>query len=655
MSTRTGVFVCHCGSNIAGKLDVNALRDFAATLPGVAVARDYKFMCSEPGQEQIRKDIVEHRLDRVVVAACSPRMHEPTFRRATAAGGLNEFFFQMANIREHVTWVTADKAMATEKAKALVAGAVRRVSLHKPLTRRSVPVNPDIMIIGGGIAGIHAALTAAAAGKKVYLVERSQSIGGHMAQFDKTFPTLDCSACILTPKMVSVSQHPKIELLNYSEVDEITGFVGNFTAKVRVKARGVDYDKCNGCGVCIEKCPKKVPSEFDEGLGKRKAIYVDFPQAVPNKPVIDREHCTYYEKGKCKICEKFCEPGAIAFEQQDEIREIQVGTIIMATGFDLYDVSDVRRLGYGRLDNVLSSLQFERMLNSAGPTGGEIKLKNGEEPKSIAIAHCIGSRDKKHREYCSRVCCMAGLKFAHLIKDRLHDCTVYNFYIDMRCFGKGYEEFYNRVQDEKVQFVRGKVAEITDRPFDDEEAGKLIVVAEDTMLNKVVRLPVDMVVLLTALVPRKNAEIVAQLLKCSRSADGFMLEKHPKLAPVHTSIEGVFIAGACQGPKDIPDVVAQAGAAASESLALIDAGHVELEPDTAYLEEELCSGCKTCIPLCPYEALSFDAEKKIAAINEALCKGCGTCVAACPSGALQQNLFEDKQIYEEIDGVLSHV
>ena len=652
MSTRIGVYVCHCGSNIAGKLDVEKVKDFAAGLEDVVVAKEYKFMCSEPGQELIKKDIKEQKLDRVVVAACSPRMHEPTFRGACASAGLNPYLMDMANIREHCSWVTENYEQATGKAMSVVAGSVGRVRFLEELQEGEVEANPDVRVLGGGIAGIQTALDLADSGHKVYLVEKEQSIGGHMAQFDKTFPTLDCSACILTPKMVSVGQHPNIELLNYSELEAVDGFVGNFVARVRVKARYVDYEKCNGCGACIEKCPKKVLSTFEEGMAKRKAIYVDFPQAVPNKPVIDRENCVYFKKGTCRACEKNCEVGAIDWEQQDEIREIPVGAIVLATGYDLFDAKAINRLGLGKYDDVYTSLEFERMLNAAGPTGGDIVMKNGSTPQSIAIAHCVGSRDKNHHEYCSRICCMAGLKFAHLIKERLPECDVTNFYIDMRCFGKGYEEFYHRILDEKVKFVRGKMVEVSDQLLEEEE-GPLVVQAEDTMLAKNLRMSADMVVLLPALKPRADQDAIAQLMKCSRSSDGFLLEKHPKLGPVETALDGVFIAGTVQGPKDIPDTVAQGSAAAAAAIKLLSSGTVKTEAAVVNHEEEICSGCKVCVGLCPYGAIDFDIEKKVARFNTALCKGCGTCAAACPSGAIRAQHFTSEQILGQVLRVLS--
>ncbi len=648
---KIGVYVCHCGSNIAGVVDVQQVVEFAKTLDSVVIAREYKFMCSDPGQSMIKDDIKNLKLNRVVVASCSPLLHEPTFRRAVQEAGLNPYLFEMANIREHCSWTTEDHEKATEKAKALVSAAVKRVRYHQPLETKEVPVNPATLIVGGGIAGIQAALEIADAGHKVYLVEKEPSIGGHMIQFDKTFPTLDCSACILTPKMTSAGSHPNIELMTYSEVEDVSGFIGNFKVKVRKKARFVDEDKCNGCGICIEKCPWKAPSEFDLGLGERKAIYTPFPQAVPNIPVIDKEHCVYFLRGRCRACEKFCERGAIDFEQQDKVIEIEVGNIIIATGYDPFDPTPIVKYGYKRFPNVYTALEFERLCNAAGPTGGKIVLKDGSEPKSVAIIHCVGSRDENYHRYCSRVCCMYALKYSHLIKEKT-DADVYQMYIDMRCFGKGYEEFYERLSKEGVKFVRGKVAEVTDRALTNEEKGKLIVCEEDTLLGTVIRVPVDMVILCIALEPRFDAKQVAQLFRISQGADGFFIERHPKLDPVATMTDGIFIAGCCQGPKDIPDTVAQASAAATRVLSLISKGKVELEAAIAVIDEEKCSGCRICNMLCPYNAISFIEDKEVSRINEALCKGCGTCVAACPSAAITHKHFTTEEIMAEIEGVL---
>jgi heterodisulfide reductase subunit A len=650
-----GVYVCHCGSNIAGVIDVKELAAYAGGLPGVTVAREYKYMCSDPGQELIKQDIRDLGLGRIVVAACSPCLHEKTFRRATEEGRLNPFYFQMVNLREHDTWVHADREAATEKAKDLVRAAVRRVQLHRALERRQVPIHPDVLVVGGGIAGIHAALTLANAGKKVYLVEREPTIGGHMAQFDKTFPTLDCAACILTPKMTAVKANPNIILWTYAEVTGIEGYVGNFRVKVKRKPRYIVEELCVGCQECVEACvykQAKVPDEFNLGLGKRKPIYLPFPQAVPQLVVIDPETCIEFKSGKCKkTCVEACgDRLAIDFQQQERIEEIEVGTIILATGFQPFDARRIPYYGYGVYPGVYTALEVERLVNAAGPTGGEVLLRDGRKPQTIGIIHCVGSRDEHTHRYCSRVCCMYSLKLAHLLKEKT-DAEVYNFYIDIRAPGKAFEEFYNRVAEEGTHFIRGKVADVYPEP---NGSGRLVLQAEDTLLGLVRRIPVDMVVLATGLEARADAQEVRRLFNITCSTEGFFLERHPKLAPVNTFTDGIFLAGCCQGPKDIPDTVAQAGAAAAEALALVDAQFVELEPNTAYVLEEECSGCKTCVPLCPYSALTFLEDKKKAEINEVLCKGCGVCVAACPSGSIRQNLFEDAQIFEEIEGVLAH-
>lgn len=1112
---KIGVYVCDCGTNIASRVSVPEVVEFAKALPNVRVAREYKFMCSDPGQELIKRDILELGINRVVVASCSPLMHEVTFRRATEDAGKNPYLFHMANIREHASWVTSDNHQATDKAKALVAAAVRRVYFNEPLEKKQVPVNPNVLIVGGGIAGIHAALTLANGGKKVYLVERQPSIGGHMAQFDKTFPTLDCASCILTPKMTQVRAHPNIELLSYSEVEQVDGFVGNFTVRVRSKARMVHEDLCTGCGECEKVCPVELPSEFDQGLGTRKAIYRSFPQSVPNtytisrkgmapcqaacslhqnavgyiqliakrkfkealdvilrdnplpsicgricthpcmtactrcsmdspinvpglkrfvadsfghydlpKPATERKEtvaivgsgpaglmaayqlrlmgyrptifealsvpggmlavgipeyrlpkkvlrdeieniektgvriqlnsavgkeitleelrkkfkalflgigahverklgcegeelpgmiqgieflrnvntgqkrvlgkkvlvigggnsaidaaCSalrcgaddvtvvyrrsraempadpaeieeaekegvkfYYlaaprravgkdkvtalecirmelgepdESGRrrpipiadsaftlkcnnvivtigqspdmaglgeklglntnewgtftvdpvtletnipgifaggdcvtgpdvvvnamyagkkaaisidryinkldmrtgrelegpyqvayeidteglpvmpavampslelskrrcwdevhtgyteemavreaerclacadccdCKLCSDVCEANAIDYLQKDKIQEIDVGTIIVSTGFKTFDARRIPHYCYGKFSNVYTSIEVERLINSAGPTCGEVILRDGTRPESIGIIHCVGSRDEHYNRYCSRVCCMYSLKLAHLLKEH-SGAEIYNFYIDMRTPGKGYEEFYHRLLEEGTHFIRGRVAEVSDWAMEPQEEGKLIIRVEDTLIGIVRRIPVDMVVLAVGLEAQPDADDVRRLFNISCSTEGFFLERHPKLAPVSTFTDGIFLAGACQSPKDIPDTVAQAGAAAAEALALIDLGHVELEPNTAWIEEDVCSGCQTCVGLCPFNAIAYDAEKGASVINEALCKGCGTCVSACPSGAAQQHLFLDEQIYAEIEGVLSY-
>ena len=648
---KIGVYVCHCGHNIASTVDVEEVALQARKFGNVNVSRDYVYMCSSKGQNLIKQDIMQLGINRVVVAACSPRLYEQTFQNVLRESGLNPYLLQIANVREQCAWVHEPGLQATEKANRLVHGAIRRVSHHSPVEEQSVPVFPATLVIGGGIAGIQAALEIANSQHVVYLVEREPSIGGHMAQFDKTFPTLDCSACILTPKMNEVSRNPYIRLMTYSEVMEVSGYVGNFAVKVKRKARYIDEDKCIGCGICQEKCPWSTASEFDAGMGMRKAVYTPFPQAIPNIPVIDRERCVYFLKGKCRVCEKVCEAQAVNFDQEDMYIDLQVGSIIVATGFDVFDPTPIVQYGYGRLPNVFTSLEFERLCSPSGPTGGQLKLVSGRTPASVAIIHCVGSRDKNYNAYCSRVCCMHSLKYSHLFKEKTGG-EVYQLYIDMRCAGKAYEEFYERVQGEHVHFIRGKPTSIAASVTDAEE-DNLILTCEDTLLGNLINISVDMVVLCVALEPRHDAEQLSHILRLGRSHDGFFLERHPKLDPVATMSEGIFVVGCCQGPKDIPDTVAQASAASARALAMISKGKMEMGAITASVDERVCSGCKVCNALCPYGAIFFDETSNVSRVNQVLCKGCNVCGAACPSGAISTRNFSTIQILAEIEGVLA--
>lgn len=1126
--TKIGFYICHCGINISYKVRVEEVAAFARSLRNVVVARDYKFMCSDPGQAMIEKDIREMGLDRVVVASCSPRLHGKTFMGACNRAGLNPYYFQMASVREQVSWVTLDENEATDKAKSLVAAAINRVAYHQKLSARQAEVHPDILVVGGGITGMQAAIDIGNSGHTVYLVERETTIGGHMLQFDKTFPTLDCAACIGTPKMVEVAQNKNIRLLSFSEVKEVSGFIGNYTVKIHRKPRYIKEGVCTGCGECAKVCPVSVPNSWDEGLSDRKAIGRSFPQAIPitfniekkdrapcvmtcpaginvqgyvqliaqgkykeavslimqrlplpgvlgrvcphpceaqcrraeaDKPIairnlkrfaadqvnpdelptpeireraekiaiigsgpaglttayylrlkgfqitifeaqkvlggmlrlgipdyrlplhiLDREiayilrlgintrtdvrfgtdftlkdlekegfsavfwgigahetlklnipgedgtagvtdavaflrnvnlgntvsvgkqavvigggnvaidaarsarrlgaesvtviyrrsetempaykeeirdakeegirfsylcapiriiaengkvkgiECIRNELGapdergrrrpvpikgsefiigcdslipaigqkidmscadalkftkrgavevhphtmqtsvphvfaggdavsgpatvieavaaghravaaiekflnkedlklyaeelsasipqppskgdwreipekiqpqarvvsryrnpeerirsfdeadlnfseeeakkeasrclncgiccECMECVKVCEAKAIDHSMKEEELTVKVGSILLATGYDIMNPTPVRQYGYGRYPNVYTALEFERLSNATGPTGGKILIRDKEgnftqKPQSVAIIHCIGSRDVNYHEYCSRVCCMYALKYTHLIKEKVgHDTEVYDFYIDMRCFGKGYEEFYRRCQEEGTIFIRGKVAELTDQADTPEENGKIIAIAEDTLLGMRLRVPVDMAILCTAVEPRKDAPAVGRIFGVNIGADGFFLEEHPKLGPLSTATDGVFLCGCCQKPMDIPDAVSQASGAAAKALALATLGKVEISPTISRIDPDICIGCQMCIGLCPYGAIEFDERRSVSVVNEAVCKGCGSCSGFCPSGAAGIRHFRKKQLFAEIDGMI---
>ena len=650
---RIGVFICHCGTNIANTIDVKQVAEFASKLPKVVIASEERYVCSEPGQALIRDSIKKHNLNKVVIASCSPRMHELTFRKTLEATGLNSSLLEMVNIREQCSWVHMhEPKKATEKAKALVASAIAKAGLLEPLYPLKFKVTPSTLVVGAGIAGIQASLDLANKGFKVYLVERAPSIGGHMAQLDKTFPTLDCSACILTPKMVDVPRHPNINLLSYSEVKSVDGFIGNFKVVITKKARYINEVKCTSCGVCAEKCPvKNIPSEFNLGLGKRAATYVPFPQAVPPTYTIDKENCLWFTKGVCRVCEKVCPANAVDFSQEEQEIQVDVGTIIIATGYDLFDVKQKPEYGYEMYKDVISSLEFERLLSAAGPTGGKlVRPSNGIEPRKIAFIQCVGSRDVQTNPYCSRICCMASIKHAHQVKEKHPDAEVSVFYIDLRAFGKGYEEFYARVQQEGVNFVRGKAAEVYKEPNGD----NLTLVFEDTLLGEVQEQEFDMVVLAAGLVPRATAEPIQKMLKLSLSPDNFFLEAHPKLRPVETQIAGVYLCGCAQGPKDIPDVVAQASAAASQASIPLAKGEVVAEPTIAHVDQDLCCSCKVCESVCVYDAIEVEAtdENGKAKVNEALCTCCGSCVAACPARAITLRGYTSEQISAQYEALL---
>ncbi len=648
---KIGVFVCHCGSNIAGTVDVAAVAKAAREMPDVAYADDTMYACSEPGQDGIIQAIKEHNLDGVVVASCTPRMHEPTFRRTVERAGLNRFLFEMANIREHVSWIGKDKGNNTQKATDLVRMAVAKLTRNRPLLAKRFSINKQVLIIGGGVAGIQAALDCADGGLQVILVEKTSSIGGKMAKLDKTFPTVDCSSCILEPKMVDVAQHPNITLYANSEVEEVGGYVGNFDVKIRRKATYVDFTACTGCGLCTEKCPSKKSADyFNEFVGKTTAINIPFPQAIPKKAVIDPKFCLQFTKGKCGVCAKVCPTKAIRYEQQDEMVEAKVGAIVAATGFDLFDYKVYGQYGGGRYPDVITSLQYERLLSASGPTGGHIKRpSDGKEPKSVVFIQCVGSRDKSvDRPYCSGFCCMYTAKQAILTKDHIPDSQSYVFYMDIRSPGKMYDEFTRRAMEAYgARYIRGRVSMVYPK------GDKLVVRGADTLAGTQAEVEADLVVLAVGAEAAKGSPQLAEKLRISYDKYGFFMESHPKLKPVETNTAGVYLAGACQGPKDIPSSVGQGSAAASKVLGLFSKDQLESDPQVSFVDIKRCIGCQKCVQTCPFGAIKmvdFRGEPK-AEVIETVCQGCGLCTSTCPQGAIQLQHFTDNQILAEINAI----
>ena len=659
---KIGVFVCWCGSNIAATVDVEAVSQALSKEPGVVFSANYQYMCSQTGQDLIQEKVRELGLTGVVVCSCSPRMHENTFRKTCEKAGLNPYMVEIANIREQCSWIHKDKAEATKKAIILGRAAIAKVMLNAPLQAGTSPVKKRALVIGGGIAGIQTALDIADAGFEVDIVEKKPTIGGKMTQIDKTFPTLDCAACILTPKMVDCAQNEKIHIYAYSEVAAVKGFVGNFKVTIRKKARFVDTTKCTGCGLCTEKCPqKKVPNEFNLGLDTRRAIYIPFAQAVPKVATIDPDYCNMLQKGKCGVCAKVCSAGAVDYTQKDELIEEEYGAIVAATGFNPIDLSQFNEFAYAQSPDVVSSLEFERLMNAAGPTGGTLlRPSDGKHPHTIVFVQCVGSRcdgAQKGKPYCSKICCMYTAKHAMLCREKYPDTEVYVFYIDVRTPGKNFDEFYRRaVEEYGVHYIKGMVGKVVP------QNGVLKVQASDLLDNRQLHIDADMLVLAAAIEPDKSARSLATMLTASMDTNDFFTEAHPKLRPVESPTAGIFLSGTCQGPKDIPETVAQAGAAAAKVIGLLSKSQLLCNPCTAQPDESMCNGCSSCEKVCPYGAITYINKefrgsnrttvlRRVAQVNPAVCQGCGACTVACMSGAMDLKGFSNRQIMAEVDAI----
>jgi heterodisulfide reductase subunit A len=650
--SRIGVYICRCGcgleGNISGTVDVEKVRETVAEFEGVKIAQVYEYVCSNPGQQMIKDGIKEHKLNRIVVAACSPRMHLETFRRNVKSAGLNPYFLEMANIREQCSWIHDNKEAATAKAIDLIRGAVNRAYHLKPLEAKKVAVNKDVLVIGGGIAGINASIELADMGFKVYLVEKKPTIGGHMAQLGKTFPTLDCSSCILTPKMVYVAQHPNITLFSLAEVKDVKGSAGNFKVLIEKRPRFVDITKCTACGECAEKCPVKVPSEYEVGLAERKAIYIPFRQAVPNAYVIDKENCLFFTKGVCKLCKRFCKADAVDFTQEGDTFELEVGAIIVATGYEVVDPSVVKQYSYGLHPDIVTHLQFERLL-----VQGVHKPSNGKIPKKVAFILCVGSRigektsNGKGKQYCCKIGCMNAIKEAYVFEKAVPDADPWIFYTDIRAHGKGYEEFYAKIRSHGVKFVRGRAAEVI--PNGD----KLVVRAADTILGMPLEEEFDLVVLSAELMPSYGTEKLARMLGIHMGSDGFILERHHKLRPVDTQKEGVFCCGCALGPKDIRETTTESMAVASKVATFLGKGEVSVPPEIAYVISEKCNGCGECIKICPAQAIKEmpSTFRVRVEIDQMSCTGCGICVPICPKEAIDLNHCTEEQLMAQIRGI----
>ena len=643
MDAKIGVFICNCANNIKNSIDTEKLMKLVADIEGVAEVSTHALWCSEAGREEISRTILEKQLNRVVIAACSPKQHEKTFQKVMSSSGLNPYLMQMANIREQVAWVTPDKDQATQKAMSLLASAINRVKLNEPLENVEMDIVNDFVVIGAGVAGLSAALALAQKGRKVYLVEREPWVGGKIVSYEELFPKLECAPCMIEPLIAKVLENDRIVTLTNSEVENVRGFFGNFEVRIRQKARLINADKCIGCGECFEPCPIKVKNKFNGNLSDRHAVFTAFPGSMPNLPIIDTNSCLRFKGVNCDKCEKACPFGAIDYSQKDNVIEVSAGAIIATTGFSIFDTSSIASLTNPAAD-IFNSSQFERMLSSTGPTSGKIVKSNGKPPSSIAFIHCIGSRDKRYKEYCSGVCCANSIKQGFLARLRLNaNLQVYEFFSEMCLPGKGYQEFVNSHRD-IVKFIR--VRNTNDIRL---HAGRQTISVDYESGS----IEADMVVLAPAMQADEYAVKTAETLGLKTDTNGFFISEHDKLFPSNTLIKGIYAAGCATGPKDISASVLSAIAAAGDALSkLVPGEKIALETAVAQINEDKCCGCRTCVQMCPYEAIAYDHIKNVSRINQVLCRGCGTCVVSCPTEAISNKAYDTNQILSELEGIL---
>lgn len=641
---KIALFLCECSTNISNFIDLPVVANWAEGTEDFCFIEVCNLLCSPDGKKFFAEKLVEHKPDGIIVAACSPKLHEKTFQDVAEKVGINMSRVQMANIRENVSWVTKDKKNATEKAKAMIKAALRRVILAEDLEKVTMEVISDILIIGGGIAGIEAALTASKAGRKVYLVEKDVSLGGSVIKTEEVAPNMECSPCLLAPRLSEIRDDPNITVLANSEITDVLGFYGNFVVKVHKKARYVD-ETCIGCEACFDVCPVTLKSEFHLGLGNRKAIYALFPGSVPAAAVIDSDHCKHFIDNSCNACVSACPFGSINFDEKDEELEINVGALVVATGSKDGDVSNFDELGYDKIENVYTLPEFERLASSNGPFSGKIQLRNGEQPLSVAVIHCAGSLRDDGIPYCSGTCCVGATKVGELVRKQIPEAKVFNIYNDLVFIGPKENDFYRKQVEEGTKFIKCldlKTVQIKGK-------GNKITISGDGFNS----IEVDMIVLSTGLEPATGTNELADMLNIDLRKDGFFKADHDLLNETGSALEGVYIAGCSAGPCNVATSVTRARSAVGDIISkLVPGREIELEIMTSVIDEEKCGGCKLCISVCPYKAIIFDEEENISIVTEAICRGCGTCVASCPSGAAKAKHFTDGQIYAEIGGLL---